>query len=367
MASSWGFDSSQYYPGFPSAYTRIKLGWDFPHTPVIGMNAVANAELQSDGTPQIYMIGEEFGFPQGEYLLIENRQLYGIDSILPKAGMAIYHVDEKAGLDDEGYPGQNGWPQNGLHYRVALLQADGFYNLEKGDNKGGGRDFFHADDINILLPSEDPMKGPFPNTDAYQGGNIFQTGVKITDISVSADVMSFQFSHPDARLVQTADPSPLPSWTPSDKPSSRPSPIIASSQPTSIFPNPVPSAQLPSYPPSSFPSRFQSSTPTVSTSPSASYLPSDAPSLFPTKIPTRQPSSVPSLTPSISPPTGGDPMPVQPSKPSLSPSRPLHSSSSPSRHSSPSDFPSLLPSRTPSLPPSISPSEDSTDTFFPIT
>lgn len=136
MASSWGFDNQQLYPGIHSAYSRVKLGWVTPQVPVAGTNQVARAERPSNGIPQVYIIGEQFGFPKGEYLLIENRQKVGLDSILPKPGLAIFHVDEKAGLSTEGYPGQNGWPKNGKHYRVALLQADGFYNIEKGENKG---------------------------------------------------------------------------------------------------------------------------------------------------------------------------------------------------------------------------------------
>lgn len=259
MASSWGFDYSQYYPGFPSAYVRMKLGWDFPQIPVAGTNVVANAEMPSNsGMPQLYMIGEEFGFPPGEYLLIENRQRYGLDSLLPLGGLAIYHVDEKAGLDNEGYPGQGNWPQNGLHYRVALLQADGFYNLERGDNPGGSRDFFRGDDVYELLPSNDPLSGPFPNTDAYQGGNVYSTGVEIYGISASGDTMTFEFYHPNAKVdigisMNSTSSSSSPSLSPS-----------------TAFPR--------------------------------SNAPSDVPSLYPTKEPTNSYSSLlPSRSPSLSP------------------------------------------------------------------
>lgn len=289
MASSWGFDSSQYYPGFPSAYTRMMLGWDIPQTPKAGLNEVANAELTSiNGVPQIYKIGEEFGFPKGEYLLIENRQLYGLDSKLPKAGLAIYHVDEKAGLNNEGFPGQDTWPKNGRHYRVALLQADGFYNLEKGDNKGGSRDFYRGDDINFLKPSkDDPTKGPFPNTDAYQGGNVYQTGVEISGISVSGDVMTFQFSHPS---LVTDKPSPRPSPPPSPRPSPRPT-----GRPTS------PPSSLPSARPSRRPSPRPSSPPSSAPSLSPSFSPAPSMSSLPSLLPSQTPSRLPTFTPSFSP------------------------------------------------------------------
>lgn len=271
MASSWGFDGSQYYPGFPSAWTRVQLGWTTPAIPAAGENLVAHAERPSDdGNPQVYIIGKEFGFPDGEYLLIENRQKYGLDSLLPRGGLAIYHIDEKADLDNEGHPGQNGWPQNGNHYRVALLQADGFYNLERGDNKGGSRDFFHLDDIDELLPSLDPKRGPFPNTDAYQGGKVLQTGVEIFDISASGDTMSFHFSHPEARAI-VAPPTGEPSMSP-----------VSKSPSTSQQPSDLPS-YFPSTSPSNSPSLTPSAGPTATLEPTiTSMVPSFLPSATPT-------------------------------------------------------------------------------------
>ena len=47
----------------------------------------------------------------------------------------IYHIDEKANNQgSRGYPGKAGWPSD--HYMVSVLQADGNYDIEKGNNLG---------------------------------------------------------------------------------------------------------------------------------------------------------------------------------------------------------------------------------------
>ena len=129
-----GFDGSQYYPPLMSADSRLVLGWDTP------------TEITQDGIYQVYAAGAttstgvqiykiSYGMPANEYLLIENRQSIGFDNIPGGGGIVIYHIDDNTGYDTEGYPGQSGWPANGNHYRVAILQADGNYNLEKGNNR----------------------------------------------------------------------------------------------------------------------------------------------------------------------------------------------------------------------------------------
>jgi hypothetical protein len=173
-----------------SCWTKMALGWISPKTPAYGVNTISD----SSSTPDCFLIGDgEFGFPHGEYLLIENRQPKGLDATLLQGGLAIYHVDEYARFNNEGYPGQNNWPRNGRHYRVALLAADGNYDLERRLNYGDAIDFFHSDGVHQLLPSDNDF-GPYPNTDSYQYGKIEQTNVQIFDISKSNDTMTFTFT-----------------------------------------------------------------------------------------------------------------------------------------------------------------------------
>jgi hypothetical protein len=138
-------------------------------------------------------------FPPGEYLLIENRQptcLYD-SSMSGPGGLAIYHIDENVPFErvnSQGYPGQYGWPGNGNHYYIALLQADGLYDLEKMMNPGDYGDLFR--DGGVLGPSVSSY-GPYPNTDSYAyGKGVRSTGIMITNITTSGSTISFVFQAP---------------------------------------------------------------------------------------------------------------------------------------------------------------------------
>ena len=189
MADSWGFDGSHYYPPIMSAWSRKQLGWDtYTEITKDGLYSIDDAGAVSSGNPQIYKI--QGSFPSNEFLLIENRQLTGFEQKNPTTGLAIYHIDNMASYDTEGYPGMAGWPANGQHYRVALLQRDGNYDLEKGLLFGDSGDLWRSG--HELLPSTNILTGPFPNTDAYRVNNVFQTGIKITKISSSESTMTFR-------------------------------------------------------------------------------------------------------------------------------------------------------------------------------
>jgi len=186
MANSWGFDFSQLNPPHFCAYSKIFLGWVNPN--VINSNGTYTVP-QVETNPTIYKIVD--GYPSGEYLLVENRQPIGFESIIPQGGLAIWHIDEnKSNNNQEGYPDQTGWPANGNHYKVALLQADGDYDLEENRNRGDSGDVYHLDGVSTIGQTTTP------NTNAYQDGVIIETGNLISDISVSGATMTFAYYSP---------------------------------------------------------------------------------------------------------------------------------------------------------------------------
>ena len=112
-----------------SPWSKIQLGWVTPKE--ITQNGMYEIEA-SALKPDIYVISSPY--PLHEYLLIENRQPLKFDSKLPQGGLIIWHIDGTVSFENSpGYPGQPGWPQNGNHYHVAVLQADGRYDLERGE------------------------------------------------------------------------------------------------------------------------------------------------------------------------------------------------------------------------------------------
>jgi len=207
------------FPGILSPYGKMELG------------SLDPIEITSDGLytarpsalfPDVYKISSPY--PSGEYLLIENRQPVLSDLYLwQPGGIVIYHVDENTGGNGNrvrGGPFLEGWPGNGAHYKVALLQADGKYELEQGLNQGHMDDFWKAGDV--LGPGNGETvatsNGIYPNTDSYAGGNIMVTGLQIDQFQeTERGVWSFRVSNliPMSRSQPTtASPISPPSQTP---------------------------------------------------------------------------------------------------------------------------------------------------------
>jgi M6 family metalloprotease-like protein len=179
MGDSWGWTQTQRFPPNLCAWSKIRLGYITP-IDVTGPGAFTLAKAET--TTQVLKVSAGFG--TNEYLLIEHREPVRFDREMPNGGIAIWHIDDNLpgnpgdrGNSNQGFPGQPGWPTNGLHYLCALLQADGRYDLEKlpwvGNPHGDATDLWRASDNAILNEST------VPSSDAYAGGSAVPTGVDV--------------------------------------------------------------------------------------------------------------------------------------------------------------------------------------------
>ena len=226
MANLWGVDFSQRYPPVLSAWSRIQLGWA---TPII----INSSDIYTLDSNTVYMITQ--GYPSGEYLLIENRPAIGYDVKLQGGGIAIYHIDEHTeAWDHQGAPPDiNGWPWN--HYRIALLQADGRYDLELTNIRGDSGDLYK--------PGQSLTPFTVPNTNTYQFGIVRYTYLYINIVtSNSFKIYWNKTSTSTSSSIPTSSILPTPTTIPPPPPSSTPYPYT----PTTIPPPPPSSTPSPS-------------------------------------------------------------------------------------------------------------------------
>lgn len=148
------------------AFLKNEAGWTSMLTPLgPGMSVTVAA-----GTNDFLI------YPKSatEYFIIENRQKSGRDSIIPDAGLAIWHVDELGSNNNEQMtPAQ--------HYKCSLEQADNRWDLEHGTNSGDSDDLYGA-----------PAKTTFgastaPNSKWWDGS---ASGLEITDVSAPGATMT---------------------------------------------------------------------------------------------------------------------------------------------------------------------------------
>jgi M6 family metalloprotease-like protein len=126
-------------PAHFDAWSKSKLGWIEIDTIISNLTDVPI--LQIETSPKAYRIWTNGG-TGSQYFLVENRQKTKFDSHLDGEGLLIYHVDESISTNDhEWCPGD---PAS-QHFKVALKQADGHFDLEGcyGTlNRGDGGDPF---------------------------------------------------------------------------------------------------------------------------------------------------------------------------------------------------------------------------------
>lgn len=259
MSNPFGVNTGQLHPPHLSPWCKAQLNWTYPFE--ITQNGdydVVASELQDN----IYLIKSPY--PDGEYIYIENRQPILWDELLWTGGIIIWHIDDlKPKERDRGYPGQDGWPGNNNHYMIAVEAADRKYDLETGANNGDGGDFW----IQGMVYGSGPIDlvaqnySMYPNSNSYQNGTIFQTGLSIEILTASQETMRIRVTgfSPTQTVNPTSEPSPEPTLNPTYSPTNQQTTEPTSSGPTrkpshSTIPSSVPSGQeLPTYKPTSSP------------------------------------------------------------------------------------------------------------------
>jgi len=181
MSNPWGFDGTLTFCGSMSPYTKNLFGW----VQLVEIKASGDYNLEHSYTSdKIYII--RHNFPDGEYLLIENRSEQGYDMGLSQPGLAIYHIDEKAD-NEASYPGSSNFPSS--HYIASLVQGDGKYDIERMEEEGDSGDLFHSGRFTgigpegVILADGSVLEGGVPNTNSYQNGRQTATGIRISNIS----------------------------------------------------------------------------------------------------------------------------------------------------------------------------------------
>ena len=183
-AGSW--NNSGLTPAHPCAWCKIQQGWVEVSNPTKNQSSVKIEAVQK--TNKVFRLWKN-GTQGNEYFLVENRQQKKYDKYIPGNGLLIWHIDD--GIDDNS---------NELHYRVALMQADGRRDLEKGNNAGDPDDAWPGTRAKKVF-----NQGSNPNSLSYGGldTSVQVNIIKTTGESVVADLMVAQVKPPTKSASKT--------------------------------------------------------------------------------------------------------------------------------------------------------------------
>ncbi|MFH1841833.1 MAG: M6 family metalloprotease domain-containing protein [bacterium] len=178
-AGSWGGDgASPDQPVHMNAWSKVYLGWIEPTVVTYDDTYELSAVELAPTVLKVWSAGS----PIGEYFLVENRQRTLNDSLLPRSGLNIWHIDESVIT--------SGWYANevnaGSPYGVAMEQADGLGHLEAGTNRGDGGDAWPGSSNKTSLTN-----GTYPDSRSNDGSG---TPIVITQISPASMTMSAHIS-----------------------------------------------------------------------------------------------------------------------------------------------------------------------------
>lgn len=181
MSSGWAA-GDQVTPNDLDAWCKAQLGFVDVVTITRNMPGLRIEPVHTSGT--IYRMYQQTG-GNSEYFLMENRRVSPHEPSLPGEGLLVYHVDDRIVHND-----------NPNHYKVALEQADGLFELELrfgGASLGDAGDPFRAGDTFSWY--SDPSNQNYDGQDSYV--SIFDISDPEPDGTVTANV----FVEPGALLA----------------------------------------------------------------------------------------------------------------------------------------------------------------------
>ena len=271
-------------------WSKVDADWGSP-TEITEDGIYTLQPLVTTGEAYRILLGTDEKGEKDEYLLLENRQKLLFDIFMPGTGLAIYQVDDAApGQRDKGYPGlldENGidFPENGNHYMVAMLQADGLYDLEQAKDYGDRGDLWTPG--GVLGPGNGGTV--HPNTDRYQNGEVVETGITITILEPEND-LEVRFQVEGLRVRQGDDNSESSGQETDD---------VRTEAPTAV---PTEQTTVPTM----SPTNKQTAAPTKATPNPTTMSPTNKQTAAPTKAtpnPTTSPTDLPILSSSLVPVT----------------------------------------------------------------
>jgi immune inhibitor A len=117
---SWG--NGGITPVHLDGWCKSKLGFVTPLQPTDNVTGASFPNVEDNAV--VYKVWTN-GLAGQEYFIVENRQKTRFDAYLPWKGLVVFHVDESV-------------PDNTdqTHYKVAVEQADGLFDLENNNDSG---------------------------------------------------------------------------------------------------------------------------------------------------------------------------------------------------------------------------------------
>jgi len=166
-------------PAHLDAWCKEQLGFVITEQLVSNQTNISIPAVENN--PTVYKLTTD-SLANEEYFLVENRQQISYDSHLPGNGLLIWHIYNSQSNNNSEWMPENGVASSTNNYKVALIQADNNWDLEKCINRGDSGDPFPGLSGNNIFNSNSS-----PNSYSYSGT---ASNVSVVNISNSGAIMT---------------------------------------------------------------------------------------------------------------------------------------------------------------------------------